>query len=257
MTVVLPNIRKLFVPDPGYILIDCDLAGAEAQVVAAEANDLPLLKKFQTKVDIHKENATWKWGSAFTSLSKDSNEYYIKRQACKHSVHAIHNGGHPKAMSAHSGIKWPVSECEAFRNHWLGEHPGILTYHKRTESNLFRSRMAINRFGYRIIYFDRIDQLLQEALAWVPQSTIAEVTFRGALQLEERCPYVEMLLQVHDSLVFQIPKDYFHTARLLEIQEALKVPVPYDPPLVIPWKLSASDKSWGDCREIDLNMKAA
>jgi len=26
-TIELPNIRKMFVPDPGYEIVDCDLAG--------------------------------------------------------------------------------------------------------------------------------------------------------------------------------------------------------------------------------------
>ena len=38
----LPQIRKFFVPDPGKILFDVDLAGADAQIVAWEANDEPL-----------------------------------------------------------------------------------------------------------------------------------------------------------------------------------------------------------------------
>ena len=35
----LPNVRKMFVPDLGYVVFDCDLAGADAQVVAWEAGD--------------------------------------------------------------------------------------------------------------------------------------------------------------------------------------------------------------------------
>lgn len=246
----LPNIRKLFRPDPGYIIADADLAGAEAQVVAAEANDLPLLEMFQRKADIHSENAAWKWGARFTSLPKDSHDRYEKRQACKHSVHAIHNGGQAFAIAKHPGINWPVNEAEAFREYWLRKHPGILDYHRRTERSISTSRSVRNRFGYRIIYFDRIDVLLPQALAWVPQSTIAEVTFRGALQLEQACPWVEILLQVHDSLIFQFPS---HRADSVEqIRKALLVEVPYDPPLIIPWGIKFSKNSWGDCGDLEL-----
>lgn len=248
MSYVLPNIRKIFIPDPGYIVLDADLAGAEAQVVAAEAGDLPLLEKFQRKADIHSENAAWKWKEGFTSLSKDSHLRYERRQACKHSVHAIHNGGQAYAIAKHPGINWTVQEAEAFRSHWLMLHPGILDYHKRTQHNLNTSRMARNRFGYRIIYYDRMDNLLPQALAWVPQSTIAEVTFRGALQLESACPWVEVLMQVHDSLIFQIP---IHKSDCLhQVRKALLVEIPYDPVLIIPWGIKGSTKSWGDVEDL-------
>ena len=38
----MPNIRKLYVPDPGYEIFDIDFSGADAQVVAWEADDKPL-----------------------------------------------------------------------------------------------------------------------------------------------------------------------------------------------------------------------
>ena len=35
----LPNLRKMFIPDPGKFIFDCDLEQADAQVVAWEADD--------------------------------------------------------------------------------------------------------------------------------------------------------------------------------------------------------------------------
>ena len=108
------------------------------------------------------------------------------------------------------------------------------------------SRSAKNKFGYRIIYFDRIDGLLPQALAWVPQSTVALASFRGMKNLKEKIPHVEILLQVHDSVLFQIPKTDLPSDT--DILSALEAPIPYSPPLVIPWKLAKSEKSWGDCK---------
>jgi len=130
---------------------------------------------------------------------------------------------------------------------WFGEHPGILQWHERTTDSLTESRSVSNKLGYRIVYFDRIERLLPEALAWVPQSTVAMVTNYAALQLEEQCPWVKLLLQVHDSLVFQYPRHL--SGRLSAIHDALQVTIPYDDPLTIPWGLTTSNKSWGDVEE--------
>lgn len=157
-------------------------------------------------------------------------------------------GGKPMTMTRNPLIAWPLNESEAFQRKWFGLHPGILEWHKRKQHELQTSRTAHNAFGYRIIYFDRLDGLLPQALAWTPQSTVAEVTFRGALQLKRECPWVEMLLQVHDSLVFQVP--FHRSEEYAKIRAGLRISVPYADPLIIPWGLKSSPTSWGDVEKV-------
>jgi DNA polymerase-1 len=244
MTVELPNIRKLFVPDPGYIIFDADLAGADAQVVAAEAEDRDLLEAFRKGMDVHAKNATDLWGDSFTSLTGSRQK--ARRQQCKQAVHGTNYGASAKTLATILG--WSIREAEAFQHGWFGLHPGVKQWHSRVESDLRASRIARNRFGYRIIYFDRIDALLPQALAWIPQSTVALTCFRGALQLERTCPWAEILLQVHDNLVFQVPLE--HSGKHDEIKTALRNPIPYAPELTIDWKLSKSTHSWGECEAV-------
>ena len=244
MTVELPNIRKLFVPDPGYVIFDADLAGADAQVVAAEAGDSDLLAAFKGGLDVHSKNAMDLWGQSFTVLEGARKK--ARRQQCKQAVHGTNYGAHARTLSGILG--WSVHEAEDFQNRWFRLHPGIKEWHSRVESDLRSERTARNKCGYRIVYFDRIDSLLPQALAWIPQSTVAICCFRGALQLEQQCPWAEPLLQVHDSLVFQVP--IAQASRTTEIAAALRNAVPYDPPLVIDWKLSSSASSWGECEAI-------
>lgn len=240
----LPNIRKIFVPDPGYIIFDADLAGADALVVAAEAEDKVLLNAALTGYDIHSENATFMLGQAFTSLQ--GAERKAVRQKFKSGVHGTHYGGKPPTLSVTLGYSRDF--WSRFQTYWFGLHPGVKTWHMRVERCLATNRTIQNAFGYRIIFYDRIDSVFPEALAWGPQSTVAETCFRGALQLKDRCPWIELLLQVHDSIVFQVPS---HRSDCIpQIRAALPVPVPYRDPLHIPWGLSSSPVSWGDCQKV-------
>lgn len=248
-TTTLPNIRKMFIPDPGMTIFDVDLAGADAQVVAYEAEDHDLIAAFRAGLDVHSKNAEDLWGRAFTSLSGDKSNgpKSKRRQQCKQGVHATNYGGSARTLAKVLG--WTVHEADSFQKRWFNIHPGIKTnFHGRIESDLRTTRMVTNRFGYRRVYFDRIDSCFTEALAWVPQSTVAETSFRGGLQLEEQCGWVEMLLQVHDSLVFQVRNE--HENRLDEIRIGLRIAIPYDDPLTISWGLSRSRVSWGDCEAV-------
>ena len=245
--VVLPNVRKIFIPDPGYEIFDCDLAGADAQVVAWEADDEDLKNAFRAGLDVHAKNAEDMWGSEFTRLTGGTRK--AKRQSCKHAVHGTNYGGAAKTIAAHPSINWTVHEADQFQKRWFSIHPRIKSWHLRIQRDLDRNKTVANAFGYRRVYFGRPDEVFTEALAWVPQSTVALVSFRGAIQIESRYSWVEMLLQNHDSLVFQVPT--IHSKRYKDIQEALTLQVPYPDPLTIPWGISKSPISWGDCEKIE------
>lgn len=247
--IVLPNVRKLFIPDPGMVIFDVDLAGADAQVVAWEAEDEDLKEAFRRGLDVHSKNAEDMWGSKFTQLAgnKDDGPKSRKRKECKQGVHLTNYGG--TARTAAMVLGWTVHEADQFQKRWFALHPGIKTnFQSKIENSIRSTRTVTNKFGYRRVYFDRIEDCYTQALAWVPQSTIAETSFRGALQLETQCPYVEMLLQVHDSLVFQVPK--CKENEIEEIKKGLRISIPYPDPLTIQWGVARSSKSWGDCEGV-------
>lgn len=243
----LPNIRKLIIPDPGYVIAEADLSGADAQVVAWEADDADLKAAFRAGLDVHAFNAEMMMGSRFSSLSVDDPLRRKLRQQNKQAVHATNYGGKAKNLAQILG--WTVHETELFQSRWLSAHPGILRWHEKTETLLRTKRMAVNAFGYRIVYFDRLDDLLPKALAWVPQSTVALVTLKGLIASRETLPWCEHLLQVHDSLVFQF-KPHMQK-ELPTLKKTLSVPIPYEDPLIIPWELSTSSVSWGECKKVD------
>lgn len=244
----LPNVRKLFIPDPGYMIAEADLSGADAQVVAWEAGDEDLKTAFRSGMKIHIKNARDIFpkdtaGLSDADLKKLDHPGGIYHD-CKTAVHATNYGAKPPTIA--NSNRWPLVAAQRFQDNWFSLHPGIWDWQDRVEHNLQTTRTVRNRFGYRIVYFDRLDRLLPEALAWIPQSTVANVCVRGAIKLRRTIPWCQILLQVHDSLIFQYPLRYH--ARREEIGEVLNsICVPYDDPLYIPWSFACSKKSWGDC----------
>lgn len=255
--IVLPNVRKMFRTDPGFIQFEADLKGADAWVVIYEAEDDELKRVMKSGIDLHAHNAEAMWGTEFTKLPEGSHARDHKRQECKHTIHGIHYGCTPRTTAIQRG--WLISEAERFHNRWFSLHPGVLRYQNRVRDLLAKSRTVYNKFGFRRVFYDRIESCYTEALAWIPQSTVALNTYFGALQLEARywphqqtpgwSPATErdregVLLQTHDSVNFQFLNGLEPSPT--EIKKTLEKVIPYDDPLVIPWDLKRSLKSWGE-----------
>lgn len=226
----LPNIRKLFIPDPGYTFFDMDLDRADLQVVVWEADDKELKQMLREGVDIHEENAK---------------VLGVVRQEAKVWVHGTNYGGTPRTMAANCGFT--VHQAEKMQARWFEAHPGIKSWHQRTEAQLRSRRYVENKFGFRRFYFDRIEGLLSEGLAWIPQSTVAIYINKIWRRMYTEMPYVQILLQVHDSLAGQFKTSNIEDVLSRMQSTARAIIIPYDDPLIIPVSLKTSPISWGDC----------
>lgn len=238
MSITLPNIRKLYLPDPGFVICDSDLAQADAQVVAWESDDAELKAIFRDPTrDLHDENAL----AIFGKVDRRT------RPLAKRGVHAVNYGAKARTLSASLGIS--LREAKYFIDKWFSTHPRIYDWQRRIEQQLCTSRTIRNPFGFRQVYTDRIEHLLPQALAWIPQSTVAIAIDKALLNLESLEPNVQNLLQVHDSLVYQVRQSRFREL-LPQIRECFRIEIPYPDPLVIPAGIAMSPISWGECREM-------
>jgi len=250
----LPNVRKMFIPDPGKMICDSDLDRADLQVVVWEAEDEGLKKALREGLDLHLYNARDAFDLPYTddeiyegtdSCEELKKKYYPQRQDAKMACHATNYGASAPTIARVLGCT--VKDAERFISRWFAAHPGILDWHKRTARSLEEHHAVWNRFGYRRFYSERLDRLLPEALAWQPQSTVACVINEVWNIIEEtESDRIEVLMQVHDSLVtqFAIEDTDWAVARIKEIGNS--VVIPYDDPLVIPLGCKTSKISWGD-----------
>lgn len=270
----LPNIRKFFVPDEGFEIADADLSGADAQVVAWEANDEDLKDAFRKGLKLHIKNARDVWPEETKNMTDEDLKktdhpggMYYK---CKRRVHGFNYVGSPKTMAM--TLSTSIKEEEEFHERWFYLHPGIKLWHERYERYLrgeqcwncdhfpelagngcpecgaHLGRTIKNAFGFRVVFFDRVEGLLPQAVAWTPQSTVAIVCTKGGLALR-KFPWVQPLMHNHDSIVMQY--DIKYRGKRHEIKTALhSIQVPYKDPLTISWGMSVSSKSWGDVKEL-------
>jgi len=251
----LPNIRKFFVPDPGYTITDTDLDRADLQVVVWEADDDELKHALRIGVDIHLLNGLSLENRPIPDLAElvESHPRYLdhraphekQRKLAKAFIHGTNYGGSARTMAIAAGTT--VHQAELLQSRWFGAHPGIKRWHERTQHSLNTTRTVFNRFGFRRVYFDRVDGLLPEALAWVPQSTVALYINKIWDAVATNLPEAHILLQVHDSLVWQAPTPIFESTKARFRELAKTIVIPYPDPLIIPVGFKSSTVSWGDC----------
>lgn len=254
MSFKLPNIRSMYGPDPGFTFFDMDLDRADLQVVVWEADDAMLKAALRQGVDIHILNTYALDGidpPPLEELVESHPKYQDHRGPRKHKrefskvfCHATNYVGSARTVAAHTGRL--VHEVERAQKMWFGAHPGIEKWHRRIESQINQYRFVENRFGYRWYIFDRLEGLLPEAVAWIPQSTVGIVINRIWLNLYRHLPEVQVLLQVHDSLAGQFPT-HRHATVLPKMRDLSRIVIPYEDPLIIPTGIETSTVSWGDC----------
>jgi len=254
----LPNIRKLFIPDPGFTFFDMDLDRADLQVVVWEADDSDMKKALRLGLDMHCVNACDIFaikGIPYEELEESHPNYKdlrakigeANRAKAKMGVHATNYGVGSRKLAVSMGTT--IHAADLFRSRWLGAHPGIARWHLRTETEAQSKGYIVNKFGARL--YKQGDFDLPEFLAWLPQSTVAGVINRALIKIDAAAQRGEsstqLLLQVHDSCAGQ-----FLTSRkeeeIARLRALAQVEIPYEDPLIIPVGIKTSEKSWGDCK---------
>lgn len=253
----LPNIRKLFIPDPGYTFFDIDLDRADVQVVVWEADDAELKLALKTGLDLHCVNAVTVFNLPGIPVEelKESHPNYpdwrgrigeANRDKCKAGIHAIHYGVKARKLSTTLGLS--VGEADKFISTYLSAHPNIDRWQKRTEKLLLTQGFIENQFGARIYAIGKIN--LPDFYAWTPQSTVAGVINRALTALDKAeqsgDTSIQLLLQVHDSLGGQFLTSQ-KEKEIATLRRLASVSIPYSDPLIIPIGVKTSTNSWGDC----------
>jgi hypothetical protein len=268
-----PNIRSLFGPDPGFTFFDMDLDRADLQVFVWEIDDPVYKEVLRNKVDAHLFHVYILDGKEPPPLDElvETHPKYpdhrgprkLKREFSKVFCHAVDYVGGIQTIAAATGRT--QHEIDRAKKIYLGAHPKIEPYWEEVERQVKKRRYVENKFGYRWYIFDRIEGILPEAVAWIPQSTVSIVINRIWMNLFQNAPEtewrldpqslyelfsrrsdIEVLLQVHDSLGGQVPT---HKAPQLlpRMKELSNIVIPYDDPLIIPTGIGTSEISWGEC----------
>ena len=241
-SIILPNVKKMFLPDEGKEIADADFSGADAMIVAWESECKWLIDFF--KSDKGKLYAYIASEHLQREITSDSPEYKDYKAVCHGTNYGV---GIPKIASM-LGIT--ISSAKQLQDFYLDLCPEIVLWHNRIQKEISRKGYLTNIFGARGWFLNRNDPYLyNKAYAFIPQSSIGILVNKGATTVRKNYPDIKISLQVHDSLVAQYPIILARECRR-DILNSMIVSLPYQEPLVIPADMKVSTVSYGDTRKI-------
>jgi uracil-DNA glycosylase family 4 len=246
------DFRAYMVADKDTMFFNFDLSQAENRIVAYIAPEPTMIKAFEEEIDMHSLTASLILGKPIEEISDEDGSSPIgggnhsERYWGKKSNHSLDYDLGYKSFA----LEYETAESEArfIVDRWHEAYPGIRQYHAWVRARLSKDRTLENLFGRKRLFLDRWgDELFKSAYAFVPQSTVADkINRQGLIYIYENQSLfrpVDLLLQVHDSILFQMnyrENSWEQQAKcLVRIKESLETSLMWrGSPFTIPASLS-------------------
>jgi DNA polymerase-1 len=227
---------KFLVPDEEYIFYIFDLSQAENRIVAYVGRIPRMISAFENKEDVHSLTAGLIFGKPPSEISSVDGSSSIgggrhsERFWGKKSNHSFNYDLGYRNFSL--VVEIPEGEAKWLVEKYHAAYPEVRgVYHQNIRLQLSKDRTITNLMGRRRVFTDNWgDELFKKAYAQVPQSTVADIiNERGLNNIyydQDRFHYAELMMQVHDSVVIQLPLSLSwksHAEILLEIKKDLEV----------------------------------
>lgn len=223
------DVRQIYIPDPGKVLIVSDLSQAEFRFVVWDAPMLEIVERYRAdpSFDIHSENAKRLFGQVTSEL--------------RNKAKPIAHGGNYKIGPRKASKVYDLTYNEAKEKLELYRQvvPEVQRWWANVQQEMVEKRFTRNPMGRKRVFFDRVteDETHRQALSWRAQSTVADLINRALWLLDEMLPSgCSVLLQIHDEIVVQCPPE-----RVGEVLPIIKTVMEYpivfpgvDTPMVIP-----------------------
>ncbi|MCC6888671.1 MAG: DNA polymerase I, partial [Hyphomicrobiales bacterium] len=212
------KIRKAFVAKRGHKLVSADYSQIELRLLAEVANVPALRQAFRDGTDIHALTASEMFGVPVKDMPGE-----VRRRAKAINFGIIY-GISAFGLANQLGI--PREEAGAYIKKYFERFPGIRDYMEETKAFAKKHGYVTTLFGRKCHYPEiaspnpsirafneraAINARLQGSAADI----IRRAMTRMDAALAQRTLHAQMLLQVHDELVFEVPQD--------EIQRTLPV----------------------------------
>jgi len=220
------DLLRFFLFDEGYIGYSFDLSQIENRIVAYVGGVISQIKAFETGVDLHRLTASVFLGKPYYEISSEDGSSPLgdgrqsERFWGKKGNHAINYDLGYKSFALKYEL--PENEAKFIIEKIHRGYPQIRGgYHLVIQQMLKKNRIVENLFGRKRLFLGPIipsypnvpigacNATYREGYAQLPQSTAADKINEQGIEYiyynQDLFAPIELLAQIHDSVVFQIP----------------------------------------------------
>ncbi|WP_284450474.1 DNA polymerase I [Methylophaga thalassica] len=210
------RIREAFVASDGYVLLAADYSQIELRIMAHLSGDKSLLNAFANGEDIHRHTASEIFGVALEEVTSD------QRRSAKAINFGLIYGMSAHGLSRQLGIE--RHQAADYMNVYFERYPGVRQYMDNTRQQAKDQGYVETIFGRRL-YLPEINssngmrrQYAERTAINAPmQGSAADIIKRAMIDihtwLSNADTGIKMIMQVHDELVFEVPKDQLDMAK--------------------------------------------
>lgn len=230
------EVRKAFVPrDENHVLLSADYSQIELRLMAELSKDPGLLEAFHSGQDIHAATAAKVYGIPLAEVNSD-----MRRKAKMVNFGIIYG---ISAFGLSERLNIPRKEAAEIIQQYFIQYPGIKDYmdgaierarstgyvetmlgRRRNLRDINSANMTVRGFAER----NAINAPIQGSAA--DMIKIAMINVHDALK--KLGVKTKMILQVHDELVFDVPKDEVEIVKPL-IAEKMQSAIPMSVPVLV------------------------
>ncbi len=234
------RVRSAFIPEENWLLVSADYSQIEFRILAHVSQEIPLVQAFNTGEDVHALTA--KLLLEKTAVTKE------ERRLGKTLNYGVIYGMGSDRFAREAGVS--RAEAKKFLDGFYERYPKVFAYLKQTEKMAIEKEYVETIFGRRRYFPNLAKQptnqrlaLLRAAVNAPIQGTAADIIKMAMLRVHEALkPYQsKLLLQVHDELVFEVPKTEWEEVQpiirtCMEQAVTLSVPLNVDINAGVNWK---------------------
>lgn len=223
------KVREAFIADDGNLLLSADYSQIELRILAHITDDPGLCKAFRDNLDIHAATASEVFGVSLKDVTDDL------RRTAKAVNFGIAYGQGAFGLSEQLGIS--RSEASDIIKKYFIKFAKVQQYmetvvvqakEKGYVETLFGRRRYIQELKSKNINIQKFGE--RAAINAPIQGTASDLVKMAMVELDQKCPQLDMILQVHDELIFEASEEKVrqNEKQVLQIMEnivKLKVPL--------------------------------
>ena len=204
------EIRKMFIPRAGCVLVDADYSQIELRVLSHIADDKTMQQAFANEMDIHTVTASQVFGVPPESVTP------LQRRNAKAVNFGIVYGISEFSLAEDIGVS--RYEAKRYIDSYLANYHGVRNYMDRVVADARQSGYTRTLYGRKRYIPDikssnfNVRQGAERIALNTPiQGTAADLIkiamIRVHRALSEKYPEAKLILQVHDELIVECPEN--------------------------------------------------